>query len=71
VSIAKESGRRTERAVVVQGLYDRNSFFIGRIVNGGRDHREGVMDVNDVGFFLVHQGTQLVVSLPVPDGVAE
>ena len=68
--IAEERGRGTKHAVVVQGLYDRNSFFLGGIVDGGRDGWESIVDVNDVRPFPLHQGAKLAVALPIPDGIA-
>ena len=69
--IAKESVRGTKQAVVVQGLYDRNSLFICRIVGSRRDHGESVVDVDDLRPFPLHQSPKLPVRLPVPNCVAE
>ena len=69
--IAEESGRGTEEAVIVQGLYDRNSFPVRRIVDSGRNHRESIMDVNDVRSFPAHQLAKLLMDLLVPDRVPE
>src|ERR1700728_4327300 len=71
VSIAEESARGTEEAVIVQGLYDGNSFPVGRVVDSGRDERESIVDVNDVGFFPAHQVAKLLMDLLIEDGIAE
>src|ERR1700734_3419395 len=71
MAIAEKGGRRAKHAVVVQRLYNRDSLFICRIVDGGRDHREGVMDMNDVRRLPVHEGTKLGMDLLVPDRIAE
>ena len=71
MTIAEKGGRRAKHAVVVQRLHDRDSLFIGRIVDGGRDHRKSVMDMNDVRRPPVHEGAKLGMDLLVPDGIAE
>ena len=71
MSIAEESARGTEHAEIVQGLYHWNCCLIGRIVDGGRDDRESVVDVNDVRPFLLHQGQELAMHMRVPDGIAK
>ena len=55
----------------MQSLYDRNAFLVGRIVDGGRDDLEGVMDVDNVRLFAVHQLAQLAVGSLIPDGVGD
>jgi hypothetical protein len=69
--VAEEGSRGTEHAEVVQGLYDRNCCLIGCIVDRGRYEGEGVVDVNNIRSFMLHQGQELAVHLPVPDGVAK
>ena len=71
VSITEQGARGTEHAEIVQRLYDRNRGFIGRIINGGRNDRESIVDVNDVRPFALHQGKQLAVGLLIPDGIAK
>src|ERR1700684_600310 len=71
MSIAEESARGTEETVIVQGLYDWNSFPVGRVVDSGRNYRESIMDVNDVGLFPAHQGAKLLMGFVVENGVPE
>ena len=71
MSIAEERGRGTKHAVIVQGLYDRNSGFIGGIVDSRRDDRESIVDVDDVRSFPLHQVEQLTVALLVPNRIAK
>ncbi len=69
--VAEEGVRGAEQAVIVQGLYDRNSFLICRIVGSRRDHRESVVDVDDLRPLPLHQRAKLAVGLPVPNCVAQ
>ncbi len=69
--VAEKGSCGTEQAVIVQGLYDRNSGLVCRIVNGGRDHRKSIMHMHEIRPFALHQRTKLLMGLRVPNSVAE
>jgi hypothetical protein len=47
-SFPEESRSRTDEPVVVECLYDRNVRLLAGEVYGWRNHREGIVDVNNV-----------------------
>src|SRR5262245_26912455 len=53
-----EVGAETQQAIVVKRLHDRHSLGSGRVVGGGRDEREEVVDRHDIRTVLPDGVTQ-------------
>jgi hypothetical protein len=49
MAVAKQAKGRAQKAKVVQGLNDRYSHFLTGLVDGRRNHHEGIVYVNKIG----------------------
>jgi len=69
-AIPEEGCSGAEEPVIMKGLHHRDTCFATRRVNRGRDHDEGVMDMDEVWILPAQQLAKISPRVVSPDGPA-
>lgn len=66
VTVPEEIACRTKKSIIVQCLYHWDSCLFARVINGGRYHEKGVMDMNEIRLFSGEQSGDVSPTISSP-----